>query len=381
MASATDRRLRVLCVSPAHPPHDPRVLKTIRALSQQHNVRALLPWQIDASVGVLPFFERVAVRALLVHPLVLWHVLRQRPEVLHVFMPELLPVGLLFRLLGGRVVYEVQENLRLKFDRKPRNKARWLRWLFEHFDQLARRWCYCIFTEDSYLGEYDTLALPYAVVRNFPEVAVLPEMSAGRPRSFPKHDISSTSPQATDLCYLGLITLDRGLDTMLAVVNELRKQYPTVRLHLFGRCLLSETELQALPHFAEVRSHLFFYGQVKHETAFPIMARCVAGLALLKPVGDYPGSYPTKVFEYMALGIPAITSNFPLYQSVVETNACGFCVNSIDVSLVVEHINWLFERPQEVNRLGVNGKRAVERLYNWTEEAKKLLKLYQYIDF
>ena len=47
-------------------------------------------------------------------------------------------------------------------------------------------------------------------------------------------------------------------------------------------------------------------------------ARATAGLALLKPVGDYPDSYTTKLFEYMALGLPVITSDFPLYRDVVE---------------------------------------------------------------
>lgn len=374
--------LRVLCISPAHPPNDPRVLKTIRTLRQQHEVCSLLPWQTEASIGILPFHSHLISRLVAVHPLVLWHLLRFRPQVVHLFMPELLPLGLLHRLLGGRVVYEVQENLRCKFNRKPRNKALLFRWLFDRFDRLARRWCYCVFTEDSYLETYQKLSLPFAVVHNFPEPSGFkaitpPEQAIVSPTSA----ISSASPASIELCYLGLISVDRGLDTMLAVIARLQQEYPSIRLHLFGRCCLTPSELEALPHYLAVREQLSFHGHVDHAIAFPIMVRCLAGFALLKPIGDYPASYPAKLFEYMTLGIPVITSNFPLYRSIVETHNCGFCVEPANADVVAERVHWLFSHSDEVDRIRMNGKQAVASFFTWQTEANKLLELYQKIDF
>jgi glycosyltransferase involved in cell wall biosynthesis len=361
MAFGNDQRLQILCISPAHPPNDPRVLKTIRALAQQHDVLALLPWPTASSVGVLPVWPRLFMRLLCVHPLIVWHLLRQRPRLIHLFMPELLPIALLFRLLGGQVVYEVQENHRLKFDRKPRNRHPVFQLLFDQFDRLARHFCYFVFTEDSYLAEYHSLALPYAVVHNFPELL------------FPKRDRNRPADSPTiDLCYLGLITNDRGFDTMLAVLNQLKN----TRLHLFGR--MADECLDKLSTFGE---RVRWYGHVDQVEAFPIMRRCVAGLALLKPVGDYADSYPTKLFEYMALGLPVITSDFPLYQSVVENHQCGFCVDPVDVATVLQHINWLTAHPQGAKQLGENGFMAVSVMFNWETEAKKLLELYQNIVF
>lgn len=360
MASASSGRFRVLCISPAHPPNDPRVLKIIRALGEKYEVRSLLPWRVTSSMGVLPFYPKLAVRLVLVHPLVVWHLLRYRPRIVHLFMPELLPIALLFRFLGGQVVYEVQENHRLKFDRKPRNKHPIFQRFFNWFDGLARRYCHFVFTEDSYLSEYDTLGLPHAVVHNFAEMSA--QMSS------PKRDRGRPSDISTDLCYLGLISNDRGLDTMLAVLDYLKSS----RLHLFGR--ISDTPFPP-------QDRVILYGHVAQEIAFPLMSRCVAGLALLKPVGDYRDSYPTKLFEYMALGLPVIASDFPLYRSVIATHKCGFCVDPTDVVAIAARITWLIAHPEEAQRMGENGWQAVRDFYNWKLEAKKLLELYQNIDF
>lgn len=365
MASAN--KVRVLCISPAHPPHDPRVQKTIQALAPIYDVRSLLPWPDAHTVGVLPFYSRLAVRLVLVHPLVFWQLIRQRPKVVHIFMPELLPIAMISRLWGCRVVYDVQENHRLKFDRKPRNKGRLFQWSFGIFDQLARQYAHCIFSEESYLAEYQSLRLPFAVVHNFP---------VGQPYNSDSH-----KKTALHLCYLGLITLDRGLDTMIAVVARLREFHPDVRLHLFGRCMVGSEVLERLPGYEQAKANLVFYGHVNPQTAYPIMQQCVAGLALLKPVGDYPCSYPSKVFEYMALGLPVLTANYPLYRSIVEIHQCGFCVTPTDVAQITEKIIWLHRHLSEAQCMGWAGQQAVQNYFNWQTEAKKLLELYQNIDF
>lgn len=364
MGFGSKPRQRVLCISPAHPLNDPRVLKTIGTLANHYDVQSLLPWRVDSSLGVLPFYPQLALRLVLVHPLIVWALIQRRPHILHLFMPELLPIALLFRLFGGQVVYEVQENHRLKFDRKPRNKHPIFTKIFNYLDRLARRYCYCVFTEGSYLTEYHDLRLPWAVVHNFPD------MSGGRARSRFGYDVSSTT--FFDLCYLGLISLDRGLDTMVAVLDRL----PNCRLHLFGR-IADDCLGLLIPQ----RDRVVIHGHVDQDDAFPIMTKCIAGLALLKPVGDYPGSYPTKLFEYMALGLPVITSDFPLYRSVIETHQCGFCVDPTDVIAIVERIKWLSEHPLEAQRMGGKGKIGVVDLYSWRSEANILLELYQNIGF
>ncbi len=362
-------KLRVLLISPAHPPDDPRItLKIAPSLARHYDVMCLLP------TVQFPHYRHLLARLLLVHPVILWHIIRLRPAVLHLFMPELLPIGLVCRAFGVQVVYEVQENLRLKFNRKTRNNHLVFQWFFGLFERLARRFCYHVFTESSYLDTYTNLRLPSAVVQNFPDA---PGLCLHRPEM--QSDSAPKPLENRAFAYLGLVSFDRGLGVMVRAIGLLKPRYPDVRLHLIGRCHFDRAELEALPEFPSVRENLVFHAHLPHAEALPMVARCRAGLALLQPVGDYPGSYPTKLFEYMALGLPVVVSDFPLYRAVVESAGCGYCVNPADKHAIADALMVLLDYPEKAIRMGEAGKRAVAERYTWAAEAEKLFSLYQKI--
>ena len=367
-------RSRVLLVSPAHPANDPRIVyKQLPALADQYDVICLLPGpfsdQRPESVRFvsLPRFTWLGWRLLIVHPLIFWHIIRSRPSVVHIYMPELLPVALLCQLIVRlKVIYEVQENLRLKFAGKVYNNHWLFQLAFDWFDRFARRYCYFIFTDDSYLTTYSNLCFPSAIVHNYPDIPFIRRFAATTP-------IAERPPE---FVYLGLVTFDRGLDTMIKAVALLKPAYPTIRLHLFGRCLFDWLVVEAIPEFRAVRENLTFHGQTDLHLALPIAARCVAGLALLKPVGDYPQSYPTKLFEYMALGLPVITSNFPLYRSIIEQHKCGFCVDTGEPETVAKHLLWLLNNPENSNAMSLQAFQTVTTKYSWANEKATLLNFY-----
>ena len=363
----TSPKPRVLLVSPAHPPTDPRiVLKIAPALARHYEVICLLP------TVQFPHYQQLFLRLLLVHPVILWHIARLRPAVLHLFMPELLPIGLLCRLFGVRVVYEVQENLRLKFDRKTCNNHPIFQWFFGLFERSARQFCYHVFTEISYLDTYPDLRLPFAVVHNFPDVSQYR-------RVVEEHLTATGLRENVAFVYLGVVSFDRGLGAIVQAMALLKPRYPDAVLHLIGRCHFDQHNLEALPEYASLRDNLIFYGHFPHAEALPIVARCRAGLALLQPVGDYPDSYPTKLFEYMALGLPVVVSDFPLYRAVVESANCGFCINPADDLAIATALTTIIDHPEEATQMGEAGKRAVSDRYNWATESEKLISLYQKI--
>jgi glycosyltransferase involved in cell wall biosynthesis len=100
-------------------------------------------------------------------------------------------------------------------------------------------------------------------------------------------------------------------------------------------------------------------------------------LVVLSPVPNYVQANPTKMFEYMAAGIPVIASNFPAWATIVNRHECGLCVDPESETAIAAAINWIMEHPAEAARMGANGRRAVERLYSWEAEREKLLALYE----
>jgi glycosyltransferase involved in cell wall biosynthesis len=102
----------------------------------------------------------------------------------------------------------------------------------------------------------------------------------------------------------------------------------------------------------------------------------MAGLVTLHPVVNYLDALPVKMFEYMAAGLPVIASRFPLWQEIVEGNACGVCVDPGDPAAIAAAIDHFCRHPQLARRMGENGRRAVHTRYNWHSEADKLAAFY-----
>lgn len=369
------KKNRVFLVSTAHPATDPRIVfKQCPTLAEQYEVICALPHADPTGCpGVhfiqLPYYRRVIWRVLLVAPVVLWHGLRLRPAVMQLFVPELIPVALVLKLFGTRIVYEVQENLYKKLHIKTLNRGYVLERAFRWFDQLARHYCYLIFTEHGYLDTYTKLTKPYRIIYNYPLVSFLePFRRAYQP--------NQAQPA---FLLIGLLSIERAFDTMVSALSRIKRHYPEATVHLFGRQTFTYAELNRMPDYETVHDNLRFYGHTDQRIAFTKITQVTAGLALLKPVGDYPDSYPTKLFEYMALGLPVVTSDFPLYRAIVDQHRCGLCVSPDDPAAIATALLYLIEHPDEAQAMGKRGRSAVELNYSWETEANKLLRFYESI--
>ncbi|MCF2495684.1 glycosyltransferase [Dyadobacter chenhuakuii] len=366
-------RRRVLLLSTVHPATDPRIVyKIAPSLAKEYEVFCALPHALPNVAGDaitmlwLPAFQRLYMRLLFSHTLLLWKCLRLRPQLVHIFVPELIPVAVLFKWLGANVIYEVQENLYKKFSIKTFNNNFLFQKLFRIFDHYARKHFALVLTEDAYLNEYDKLTYPAAIVRNY---ALLSFTDQYATEAF-------VEKKGPEISYMGVISLERSFDIIVTALAALKKVYPDFKMHLFGSIRISQNEIEKLPGYREIADNLIFYGYADQKTMFPYARRAVAGIALLKPVADYPDSYTTKLFEYMSLKLPVITSDFPLYRDVVEQSGCGFCISPYNARLLCEKLQWLIENPDQGRQMGSNGRESVERMYNWASEESTLLTFY-----
>ena len=367
-------RQRILLLSTVHPPTDPRILyKIAPSIAAHYDVFCALPnAQNHFSEGNmtmirLPQHRSLLARIILTHPVLLWKCLRLRPDLVHIFVPELIPVAFLFQWLGATVIFEVQENLYKKFEIKKYNKQVIFRMLFKFFDHAARRNFYCILTEDAYLEEYQNLLKPSVIIYNYVSLPFVDK--------YLKLGNEAKNPV---FFYSGVISMERSFDTLVAALVILKEIHPAFQVYLFGPVRFSHSEADQLPGYQIVRKHITFFGYTDLRLAIPYASNAIAGIALLKPVADYPDSYTTKLFEYMALKLPVITSNFPLYQQVVEESGCGFCISPYDAALLAEKMAWCIENRVKAKEIGINGRKAVQSVYNWQNEEKKLLSFYEH---
>jgi len=362
---------RVLLLSTAHPATDSRIMyKIAPSLLGHYEVFCALPG-IRAGLrdGLhlihLPKFERLLPRILFAHPAALLKCLWLRADIVHIFVPELIPLAFLFQWAGAKVVYEVQENLFKKFAIKTYNNNLIFRVFFKFFDKLARRKFHCIFTDDAYLEEYTDLAKSSVVIHNYVSLPVIDGLGN-----------KAVPVQRPEFFYLGVVSMERCLDTMIEALARLKSRCADFHLHLFGPMRVSSTALKSLPGYQQVAGHITFHGYTDQKIAMRVAARAVAGIALLKPVADYPESLPTKLFEYMALKLPVVTSDFPAYRQVVEPFGCGFCISPYDAQALCEALERCITNNALRLQMGENGRNAAETKYSWALEEVKLLSFY-----
>jgi glycosyltransferase involved in cell wall biosynthesis len=123
--------------------------------------------------------------------------------------------------------------------------------------------------------------------------------------------------------------------------------------------------------------HVQFLGWQSRSGIASLLSRVRIGMAVLHPVPSYLIAYPVKLFEYMAAGIPAIVSDFPLWHEIVGGAGCGLLVDPKDTRAIAEAIAWLLRHPEEAEAMGERGRAMVHQRYNWQLESAKLLDFYE----
>jgi glycosyltransferase involved in cell wall biosynthesis len=97
-----------------------------------------------------------------------------------------------------------------------------------------------------------------------------------------------------------------------------------------------------------------------------------AGLAILLPVDAYKTTYPNKVFDYMAAGLPVVLAIDGVIRSVVEDAEGGLFAQPGDPEAIAEAVRRLAKDPVLADKLGQAGRRCVEGDFDRQRLAAKM---------
>jgi glycosyltransferase involved in cell wall biosynthesis len=370
-------------ITSVHPPFDPRIFyKEAQTLVQAgYEVTLIAPHDkksenVDGvQIMGLPRYKRRFYR-----PLNWWRILRlalrQKADVYHFHDPELLPIGLWLQWWTGRpVVYDAHEHypdtiLIREWIPSPARKP--ISSLFNLIElHLGALLSAVAVADDEVEARFQKISPRVVKLYNFPLQHIFRTEQSAEAESFQRPN---------SVVHVGLLSEERGIWIMLDAISVLINVYNMdVTLMLIGRLssLTLEKQMKDCVQARNIASYVELVGQVSYTEVPKYNRRARVGWIPWQPVEKHRKNIPTKMFEYMACGLPIVASDLPPIRQFMGDLNCGLLVDPTDPQAHTEAILYLLDHPDEAQRMGENGRRAVEEKYNWESERRKLLTLYE----
>lgn len=293
--------------------------------------------------------------------------LKQKADIYHFHDPELLTIGILLKIFTRKkVIYDVHEDYAKQTLSKPyipKIARKVVALLINLIEYISSKFFDGIVTATDDILKNFSYHKKAVSIKNFP---ILTNFSDKRK--------NNSNPDILNLIYIGGLSKIRGITEMVRAL-ELINPDKKVKLILYGKFDSTdyEIEVRKLKGFEKVE----YLGWIGPKKIPGLLIGADMGMVCFLPKPNHINSMPNKLFEYMAAGIPVVASKFPLWKEIVEGNNCGICVDPTNPKEIADAIQWLIEHSEEAWQMGENGRKAVSERYNWENEGKKLLDLYE----
>lgn len=263
------------------------------------------------------------------------------------------PVALLLRLMGKRVVHEINGTSRDIAVTYPRLKP--LLPVFAFLDRIQHRTASHLLAVTDALADWARAEAGHGRVTTVTNAADTGLFAPDGPRA----DLGG--PYAV---FVGGLVKWHGLATMLAAVNH--PVWPEgVRLVIAG----DGVEAPAVRAAASAR--LIYLGR-REQADLPELYR--GALASLVPI-ENPGGrsdhgvMPLKLFESMACGVPVIVSDLKGQADLVRQTGCGLVVPPGDPAALAGAVAMLATVPDMARQMGARGAADAASRHSWDARA------------
>jgi glycosyltransferase involved in cell wall biosynthesis len=364
---------RICILTSVHRPFDIRIFhKQARSLVEGgHDVTLITQEGESQLVDGVRLIALPQPRSRVQRMLGTWRLLRvafqERADLYHFHDPELIPVGLVLKLLAGKpLVYDVHEDypkyilIKHWLPKGIRRLTAAAFWMIEHFA--------CLFFDaivaatDDIAGNFRSYGQKVVVVKNYPLTVDVPQRQRPLGRQEP-----------AVLVYIGTLSTATGVPQMTKALEHLECDCD-VRFRLLGQFAGDgcRQQVEASDHKGQVE----YLGWLSQPEVLEHLSRADIGLACLQPVPQFLTSEPNKIFEYMRSGLPIVASNFPLWRRIVEGAHCGVVVDPKSPEAIGRAISKLLANPERMRSMADSGQQAVRQIYNWDSQKTVLLDLY-----
>ncbi|MFQ6052333.1 MAG: glycosyltransferase family 4 protein [Candidatus Hydrothermarchaeota archaeon] len=172
--------------------------------------------------------------------------------------------------------------------------------------------------------------------------------------------------------YVGLMDYVKGLEDFVRAFKFVSKE-KNVKFLLIGE----GPEKNNLMKIAKEEGidNVLFFDPVEYSMIPDYLSIADIGIVPLKPMQETNFAIPSKLFEFMAAGVPVIASATYELSKVVNESMAGLCVeNPQEIASAILH---LLNNEDKRKEMGENGRKYVVENYDRRKLARKLIEIMQ----
>ena len=230
-------------------------------------------------------------------------------NICHFHDPELMFCGILLRLSGRKIIYDVHEDLPKQVLYKEWISSKAIKSIFSFLIKWFEAFS-CLFFQGVIAATEDIAAKfskrKTVIIHNYPVLSL-----------FRKREVLIENANEFTLIYAGGLTRIRGIIEIIDAIGLLQGK---CKLLLLGE--FDNPDYKKECENSKGWKHTNYIGKVKPDEVSKYIAKADAGFAMLYPVKNYLTSLPVKAFEYMAMEKTYYNVRF----SILEKTFLWMCI-------------------------------------------------------
>ena len=291
--------------------------------------------------------------------------LKEKADIYHFHDAELIGVGLKLKRRGAKVIFDCHED-NPGYAMQKHYLPYFVRVILAKSIHMlekyaAPRFSAVIAADQGVADRFVSFGANTRVVYNFPRIDLFLAST-------------KTVEKEYDLVYHGTIP-KYHLEKCFAIDDELVKRGVQARWLFLGKIPFLDWAIEEIER-RSAKDRIILHKPVPHEEVAVRVRAAKIGIIPLPDLPKFQFNIPTKLFEFMVLGMPTVLSDLSPSRPFIEQSGAGVLVPPADFARYAEEIVKLLESPETCSQMGVSGRKKVLSEWNWDAQAKTLLSLY-----
>jgi len=176
------------------------------------------------------------------------------------------------------------------------------------------------------------------------------------------------------ISYIGTMGNAHGLEHIVKAAKILEENQPGKFAFVIAGTGAEEQVIRDIVRTNNI-SNVLCTGQVERDQIPGLLHASQIALASLRPSPVFETVVPTKIYEYMAAGLPVLSNVAGETRELIARSGAGITVEGGNASAIATAIAELADNPNRLEQLGNSGVEFVKANVSWDASAAAYLKV------